>query len=125
MHLVDEGGELSADDARLLERLLEYGPARAHRELRGIELFIVPRLGTISPWSSKATDIARICGLSNVRRLERGRRVVLDAPDSMDVSPLLPLLHDRMTESVVRSPDALCGVFERSAPRPKSTVPVT
>src|SRR2546430_73493 len=71
------GGPLAAGDRRVLERLLTYGPRPTLPELvremlEGHRLLVVPRLGTISPWSSKATDIARICGLARVRRIERG-----------------------------------------------------
>ncbi len=69
---------LQAPESALLERLLTYGPrepahaARIPRRRR-TEVVVVPRLGTISPWSSKATDIAQMCGLVAVRRIERGR----------------------------------------------------
>src|SRR5690606_32764904 len=75
LHLFDVAAPLTREEDALLDKLLEYGPARAPRDLSGVELFVVPRIGTISPWSSKATDIARICGLTQVRRLERGRRI--------------------------------------------------
>src|SRR5690606_36447842 len=124
LHLFDVAAPLTREEDALLDKLLEYGPARAPRDLSGVELFVVPRIGTISPRSSKATDIARICGLTQVRRLERGRRIVLDVPAGLDLGPLLPLLHDRMTESVLTSADALAAVFEREEPRPKTTIPV-
>ena len=61
----------------LLERLLTYGPREgapaANASAAGAtEIIVVPRFGTISPWSSKATDIAHVCGLDAVRRIERG-----------------------------------------------------
>src|SRR5262245_7986298 len=63
-HFVELATALSADEQRLLERLLRYG-APAEEAPRGAATFlVVPRLGTISPWSSKATDIARNCGLA-------------------------------------------------------------
>src|SRR5688572_21804678 len=72
VHLVDADGEPTAAERAVLDRLLTYGPTRPRRELHGLRLWVVPRLGTISPWASKATDIARICGLQRVRRIERG-----------------------------------------------------
>ena len=58
---------------------------------------VVPRLGTISPWSSKATDIVASCGLDFVDRVERGIRWWIDPWDEL----WLPLIHDRMTETVI------------------------
>ncbi|HEX5769047.1 MAG TPA: phosphoribosylformylglycinamidine synthase, partial [Burkholderiales bacterium] len=71
-------------------------------------------LGTISPWSSKATDIAHNCGLASVRRIERG---VLFHVDSSRPG-IVPLLHDRMTQTVLRSEDEAGKLFERVPPRP-------
>src|SRR5690348_15145976 len=71
-HFVELDTPPGADEKRLLERLLRYG-APAEDPPRGAALYlVVPRLGTLSPWSSKATDIARNCGLAKVRRIERG-----------------------------------------------------
>src|SRR6266545_7659667 len=69
-HFVETARELKACETDVLAQLLRYGePALA----RGVPaLLVVPRLGTISPWSSKATDITRRCGLEAVRRVERG-----------------------------------------------------
>src|SRR6187455_73713 len=81
VHFVDLERNLDADERALLERLLTYGP-REPEDLpraRGSELIVVPRFGTISPWSSKATDIARVCGLDSVRRIERGIVWTLDS----------------------------------------------
>ena len=63
---------LSQRDERVLERLLRYGPSLPIHEPSGTFLLVVPRLGTQSPWSTKATDIARRCGLEGVERIERG-----------------------------------------------------
>ena len=80
---------------------------------------IAPRPGTISPWSTKATDILRNCGLTSVARIERGTeyRILADGPFSP--ASLLPLLHDRMTEAVLQEDDAL---FSEVAPRPLQLV---
>ena len=80
---------------------------------------IAPRPGTISPWSTKATDILRNCGLTSVARIERGTeyRILADGPFSP--ASLLPLLHDRMTEAVLHEDAAL---FSEVAPRPLQRV---
>src|SRR6478752_3456776 len=72
VHLVDVAAPLDSEAKRVLDRLLEYGPRLALNEVSGRSLLVVPRIGTISPWSSKATDIAHNCGLAHVRRIERG-----------------------------------------------------
>src|SRR5438477_12807251 len=72
VHFVDGEGVLEAASRSVLEKLLTYGPRSARRVAEGRTLVVVPRLGTISPWSSKATDIAQLCGLGAVRRIERG-----------------------------------------------------
>jgi len=71
-HFVELERALSDADARRLDRLLAYGPASLAGAARGELMLVVPRFGTISPWSSKASDIARHCGLETVRRIERG-----------------------------------------------------
>ncbi|MBI4755304.1 MAG: phosphoribosylformylglycinamidine synthase [Betaproteobacteria bacterium] len=92
------------------------------------ELWLVtPRLGTISPWSSKATEIARQCGFAEVVRIERGTAFRLDCPGGIDAghhAALLPLLHDRMTESVLHDPGDADALFHHYPPRPLATVDV-
>ncbi len=85
--------------------------------------WVVPRVGTISPWSSKASDIVHNCGLANVRRIERGIRfdVWLDGPGQLDadsIRALHALVHDRMTESVLESADEATRLFSQAAPAP-------
>jgi len=79
-------------------------------------LYVVPRLGTLSPWSSKATDIARVCGLAGVERIERGRVYLLSGVKSLPQA-LWAELHDPMTESVVLSAADLSGVFAQQPKR--------
>jgi len=64
---------LSDAERATLARLLTYGVPASGAGAAGVELVVTPRLGTISPWSSKATDIAKQCGLEPVRRIERER----------------------------------------------------
>jgi len=71
-HFVSCSESLDSDQTTVLERLLTYGPSAQPVAEDGHLLLVVPRLGTISPWSSKATDIARQCGLHPIERIERG-----------------------------------------------------
>lgn len=105
------------DELKQLRRILDVDaalPARAHNEVA-----IGPRPGTTSPWSSKATDILKNCGLEFVRRVERGTLYTF-AADSLP-SAVLPLLYDRMTEAPLGSLDAL---FRRVDPKPLVRIPV-
>ena len=93
----------------MLERLLTYGPRDRRRGLAthetGAVLLVVPRAGTISPWSSKATDIAHVCGLDAVQRIERGIAYRIErgraARRASARARWRPLLLDRMTEMVL------------------------
>jgi len=118
-HFVEVERDPSAEERLTLDRLLHYGPAApSPAQIRGRTLLVTPRPGTISPWSSKATDIARQCGLEGlVRRIERGVAFHLDG-DPGDVAAALPLLHDRMTEAVLASLDEADRLFRHVAPKP-------
>ena len=72
MHFVQTDGMLDAGERDRLERLLQYGPRRQEDHAQGALFLVVPRPGTVSPWSSKATDITRNAGLDKVLRVERG-----------------------------------------------------
>ena len=103
-------------DAERLAALLHPGTAAAidpdALSRPGLRI-VVPRFGTISPWSSKATDIARNCGFDAVNRIERVVVVGIDgAPDAHPDPAIDALLHDRMVETVVDSLDALAPLFE-------------
>ncbi|MGH8481072.1 MAG: phosphoribosylformylglycinamidine synthase, partial [Nevskiaceae bacterium] len=101
---------VDAEDVPLaaLRRLL--GPGPEHLPPAAATFYVVPRLGTVSPWSSKATDIARVCGLA-VRRVELGRACLVEGVASLPPAALEEL-HDRMTESVLTDPAALAHVFD-------------
>ena len=118
VHFVAVSQPLSADETRVLERLLTYGtPARG--EPRGALLLVLPRFGTVSPWSSKATDIAHNCGLEKVVRVERGVAYYVQGHEPAAVAPAI---HDRMTEVVVHDFAEAQGLFEHSRPRPLEAV---
>src|SRR3989440_734936 len=113
-HFVEAERPLAARETEVLERLLQYGePARAGE---GRMLLSVPRLGTISPWSSKATDIARRCGLEAVRRIERGTAWIFSGDPASDGHQILELIHDRMTETVLGSLDEAEALFRHYDP---------
>src|SRR5450830_879075 len=103
------GTTLSKAQAKLLDKVLGLAKEAGEPKQAGSmqRVLVVPRLGTISPWSTKATDIAQHCGLSGVLRIERGVVYYLDTNNGKGLSKseqaaVLPLLHDRMTESVLR-----------------------
>ncbi|HQR09733.1 MAG TPA: phosphoribosylformylglycinamidine synthase [Casimicrobiaceae bacterium] len=127
-HFVELSRALDSVERSTLDRLLTYGPelppvpADVHTTL-----LVVPRPGTLSPWSSKATDIARNCGLSPVVRIERGvvYGIATRAGESLteaDRDALLPLIHDRMTEAVFADVADARQLFAHFAPRPLTTI---
>jgi phosphoribosylformylglycinamidine synthase len=120
-HFVEVTREPDARERDVLSRLLTYGPPAAAPGNWSAEVLVAPRLGTISPWSSKATDIARLCNLDIVRRVERG--TVYHLSSAAD-GRILPLLHDRMTETVLPSIDAADDLFRHVAPKPLTEVDV-
>ena len=121
VHLVALAAPLDDRETATLQRLLRYGPTLERREIAGRRFLVVPRLGTISPWSSKATDIAHICGLASVRRLERGVAYTV-AGEIADEAALRRALHDRMTESVLEQAGDVARLFARARPQPLGTV---
>ncbi len=124
VHFIDIDGELTTAERAVLDQLLASGPPRDEQALAGHVLWVVPRLGTISPWASKATDLARACGLQRIRRLERGLRWVV-AGQLTDEPALRAALHDRMTESVLARVEDAAQLFERATPRPLHSVPLS
>ena len=123
IHLVDNRGKLTAKTDGQLEQLLTYGNdfnGKHHGKL----FLITPRVGTISPWSSKATDIAGNCGLKSVRRIERGVAYFIDSLKSINRKKISPLMHDRMTETVFASIDDAGVLFTTAKPKPVGIIDV-
>ena len=90
-------------------------------------LWVTPRMGTVSPWSSKATDILHNCQLTKVKRIERGLLYCIQTPTPISDTQreaLLPTLYDRMTECVITALDEAESLFTQSAPKPLITVPL-
>ncbi|SFT48393.1 phosphoribosylformylglycinamidine synthase [Halomonas saccharevitans] len=128
VHFVDHDGDLDEGERRLLEQLLDYGPARQDASHGDGQLFlVVPRIGTQSPWSSKATDIAHNCGLTRVRRIERGiayRVRVAGTLAEAAFEGLQAALHDRMTETVLADASDAARLFAHHAPAPLGSVDI-
>jgi phosphoribosylformylglycinamidine synthase len=120
-YFVELEAELPPSQRLVLDALLHYGPRRERQPLVGRTLLVVPRLGTISPWSSKATDIARSCGLASVRRIERG--LVYGVSGAIaDERALTACLHDRMTEAVLERIEQAQALFAHTAPAPLASI---
>ncbi|MBS3963002.1 MAG: phosphoribosylformylglycinamidine synthase [Methylomonas sp.] len=143
VHFVQLDGRLSKPQTAMLERLLDYGTARPQvrsgvaealtaaddihnlaSQPTALTLWVVPRLGTLSPWSSKASEIAQRCGLSAVQRIERGIEFTLELNQPIADSAkhaLATLLHDRMTQHVVFDLATL-DLFTEHPAKPLQTV---
>ncbi|MBI5627209.1 MAG: phosphoribosylformylglycinamidine synthase, partial [Nitrosomonadales bacterium] len=123
---------LSKAQGSLLDKVLGLDKAAGEPNQAGefLRILVVPRLGTISPWSTKATDIAQHCGLSAVARIERGVGYYLSTQSGKPLSKaeqaaVLPLLHDRMTETVLTdTAGAAEKIFRHGTPQPLATVNV-
>jgi len=112
---------LDSDELAKLERLLTYGPQMQDVEHQGQRLFALPRLGTISPWSTKASDILMHCGLDKVARVERCVGFYINAGSELDaeeMSTLASLIHDPMTESIVSDVSEARALFRDELPKP-------
>ena len=124
-HFAEVVGVLTGDEESVLARLLKYGPSVPVQEPAGRLFLVLPRFGTISPWSSKASDIARNCGLAKIQRLERGIAyyVAGDITDA-DAELIAASLHDRMTQLVLDNLEQAAGLFQHSQPKPLTAIDI-
>jgi len=127
IHFIEMDEELSAEQRKVLERILSYGPSSDIVSYDDAFLLVTPRQGTISPWSSKATDIAHNCGLDTIIRLERGIAYSLRSSteiSSAQLQQIAKCLHDRMTEVVMSELQQAEALFAHHSPQPFSQVDV-
>ncbi|MEH6650734.1 MAG: phosphoribosylformylglycinamidine synthase [Motiliproteus sp.] len=127
MHFAELDEALNDQDQTILETILKYGPKAAVEELTGTMFLVVPRIGTISPWSSKATDIAHNCGLSVIQRLERGVAYYVTASEPLtdaQQQSIAAVLHDRMVEQTMSDFNQAANLFSHAQPKPMSPVDV-
>lgn len=131
VHLADTTRVLSEDQIEIADSLLSYGAAYSSSlpaessagSASGIvlERIVTPRPGTISPWSSKATDIVHNCGLTSIKRVERVTqfKIAVSAElNSDEMQQLDSLLHDRMTQAVMIDTAATAVLFRTAQPKP-------
>jgi phosphoribosylformylglycinamidine synthase len=127
MHFVETENALDDNASQVLDSLLH---TESLTELSGNDVhtfLVIPRPGTISPWSSKASDIAHNCGLSDVLRIERGILYQVVSSNSLgeeDWQAISALLHDRMTESVFSHVDEAERLFHHAEPAPLQSVDI-
>ncbi|MCC6073787.1 phosphoribosylformylglycinamidine synthase [Pseudomonas sp. GCM10022188] len=124
-HFAEVSSALDSNEEQVLARLLQYGPSVPVQEPQGRLFLVVPRFGTISPWSSKATDIAHNCGLGKLQRLERGiAYYVAGELSAADAEAVAGVLHDRMTQLVLGRLEEAEALFSHAQPKPLTVVDV-
>jgi phosphoribosylformylglycinamidine synthase len=121
--------ELTAQQQDTLKQILTYGPTMQVEEPQGEYFLVLPRIGTISPWASRATDIVQHCGIPQVQRVERGIAYYVQTKNGLALTEaerqlLLPLIHDRMTEAVFGDLKDAEKLYHTDSPAPLSTVDI-
>ncbi len=128
LHLLDCQQDVDSFADSVAAALLAYGQENPLQGVAGnLQRIVIPRPGTISPWSSKATDIFTNCGLQAVRRVERAVLYDLQCasePDAQLLSAIDALLHDRMTQIVIADIAQAASLFETTQPAPLRSVPI-
>jgi phosphoribosylformylglycinamidine synthase len=124
VHFADVNSRLNDEELTRLQRLLKYGPSLSSHTPSGKLLLVTPRPGTISPWSSKATDIAHNCDLAKINRLERGVAYYVEASTLTEAqwASVAAELHDRMMETVFSAEADAALLFEHHQPAPVQSV---
>ncbi len=126
-HFAHLSAELNEEELTVLQKLLTYGPRSKTHQPQGDFLLVTPRSGTISPWSSKATDIAHNCGLDKVIRLERGISYYVENTSPLNKKQqqqLHDLLHDKMMQVVFTDLTDAHKLFNSAAPAPVKSIDI-
>ncbi|GKT12145.1 MAG: phosphoribosylformylglycinamidine synthase [Thiomicrorhabdus sp.] len=124
IYFVDVDSALSATETAHLKILLNNSETDHTSELSADACIVTPRLGTISPWSSKATDITHTCGIEHVHRIERGITYFFEGVSADDKAAVEGLVHDKMMEQISHDVAVLEGLFSHQSPKPYQTVDV-
>ncbi|MBL4775322.1 MAG: phosphoribosylformylglycinamidine synthase [Mariprofundus sp.] len=124
IHIAEVNDDWQSADTQLLASLLGHAPDLFVGHACDALMLVVPRVGTISPWSSKATDIAALCGLPALQRLERGVAYHVSGLRENQQAAVAALLHDRMTESVLFDVDELVQLFGHHVATPLVSIDI-
>ena len=126
IHFIDNSKDFTDRDYDVLNPLLSYGPDWDLGATKGDKIIVIPRIGTTSPWSSKATDIAHGCGLSNINRIERGLIYTLVGltNDERLRTRCVAVLYDRMTQQAITQFDQLDRMFDIDQPQSFTTISI-
>ncbi|MDQ6998280.1 MAG: phosphoribosylformylglycinamidine synthase [Mariprofundus sp.] len=122
IHMAEVTEGWQAEHTEQLSVLLGHSPELFSDHLSDNLTLVVPRVGTISPWSSKATDIVGLCGLPELLRIERGIAYDITGLNHEQHVAAAALLHDRMTESVLNDVDELVQLFAHHEAAPLATI---
>ena len=127
LHGKGSNGEAPNYNRQALDQLLSYGEQSleegAADEDSITTLFVTPRVSTISPWSSKATSVAQVCGFGNaIRRVERGTMFTIISKKEFSTDKAARLLHDQMTETISTHVPDLEAMFAEGVPAPAKVI---
>mgnify|MGYP000474676575 CR=1 FL=1 len=125
-HFAHISSALNDEESHVLQKLLTYGPTIEEHEPVGQFFLVTPRPGTISPWSSKSTDIAHNCGLEKITRLERGIAYYITASEltKAQTIQLHHLISDRMMEAVFTQMEQATSLFATAEPAELTSIDI-
>ena len=121
LYFIETTQPLTAEEQAHLNRLLN-GVEQSIEVNEQPTCIVTPRVGTISPWSSKATDIMHTCGIDHVQRIEHGVAYFMEGVEALDV--VLPFIHDRMMEQVITQLSETEALFSHQSPKPMTQIEV-
>ena len=128
VHFINESKALNTNEYKQLSELLNYSPKKNYLD-KYEKLIVIPRFGTISPWSSKASDIIHNSGLEKILRIERGIIYIFETADEkkltrQQIKKINPLIYDRMTEIIIESENEAERLFACSEPTPLENIDI-
>ncbi len=137
VHFAFSSAALSEAEQHTLEQILTYGAHtddalggnihEASGDAKKALYLVIPRIGTISPWASRATDIANNCGLTSVLRIERGISFYVKSNGQLsevESAAIKAAIHDRMTETVLSNLNDAEKLYHHAEPKPFSSVDI-